>query len=493
MFPPYPQQNQLDIDTDMFGDSDFFTQDQLNQFDFDIPDLNTGVGTHGGKLVPHPSQQDQPDFGQFQSTFGDLTNTQPDSPEDQRPHEYTQTFDHTAGDQSMGDFSRSHGQEQYQSDHAMSTQYGEEAVHSTRAGQATPSQADVTVLQAPDVRLPNQSPSSKPNAPDRGSRGMKRPFPGVDASTTASPTPPATGGAKRMRFGGEALAKSKTANQAAQAFVGIDVANEAILDALAYVDEATSIQAAKDRLARTAPSIEYHRLNIQSDDVNVYTHEELMPIVFQRLIDSIMSEPGVPSYVDDDRKASFTKKHGNRYKLCCSLLETKEQQLDAIANFELLVAAIKELSTHGIAIADLDQEEYNKSGKQKIVTRGDMLVDQELTFLQRIDRIIEVCGVCKWTAVDVLKGSKSNKEDLVANPDLYAKRKYTAFKNNDSRDSRLQDTKAAKAEAAMLRGEGVADDGGTTMTKAKRGRKAKAKSNFLDPDTVEGAAMQDDE
>lgn len=34
--------------------------------------------------------------------------------------------------------------------------------------------------------------------------------------------------------------------------------------------------------------------------------------VFQRLIDAIMSKPGIPIYVDDDKKASFVKKHHNR-------------------------------------------------------------------------------------------------------------------------------------------------------------------------------------
>lgn len=288
------------------------------------------------------------------------------------------------------------------------------------------------------------------------SRSMKRPYSADETPTPTAKMPKIA----RPKLDMQKFVQVKTAGDAVLAFSNTLVLSGIILNAPAYVDEATSIQAAKLRLSRNAGTVVYHKFNIVSDDYNLISHQDLMPRVFQRFLDAILKKPGAaPPYITAAQMFNFTKKHETRYKLCCSQLSSVEQEGDATAAFELLADAAKRLSIHGIPVADLLASEYEKTGaKQKIMTKSKLLVDQDSTFLQRLDRMVEFCGVNKWFAYDVL--NSQNTSDIAATPDAYSKQKYTAFISNDNRDSRREDSVQAKALVAHFEDQGGNEQGG---------------------------------
>lgn len=301
---------------------------------------------------------------------------------------------------------------------------------------------------------PFDSPTRMESQGDFGStpHSLKRSFSTKESSPAATPRK-----TKRPKLEMEGLVPVKTPANAAQSFASTTVVHAIIQSAPAYVNEATSVQAAKLRLSRLGGGIQYHSLNITSDDHQQYSHQILMPKVFQRLMDAILEKPGTPpDYIKNDQKEEFMKKHDDRYQLCRSLLVTDEQKLDAIAAFELSVFAARQLSILGIPVGDLRAEEYAKLGdKQKILTQSKLVVDQTSTFLQRLDRLVEHCASSAWLAYDILK--RKNTSDIVAAPDAYAKSKFTAFNSNNGRDSRKKDTVQAKAKVARLELEGSVD------------------------------------
>lgn len=315
-------------------------------------------------------------------------------------------------------------------------------------------------------------------------RGQKRPF--VAEADTTSLTLTALK-IKRPKLDLRDTVAVKDSAAATQAFQSSVVVFPTIRSMPAYVNEATSIQEAKNRRDRIGGTITYHSFGILNDDHATFTHQQLMAPLFQRFFDAILTAPGTPpDYITSEDREDFKKKQLLKHKACCDRMATDELQLDAMASIELLVAAAKRLHIHGISTTSLKTSEYNKQGaKQKIITTSDLQVDLKSTFLERLDRIVELCRISSPMALDVLTGT--NVADMVAAPDAYAKRKFTNHNSNQGRTSRKKDAAEAKKESEEAKAALAEVQGGGGRSASRKGKGRAA--NFPAPDTMGGAGM----